>query len=383
MLSRQDKFGYYTVGNLKFYSKLEAIQAEQKFKQPVVWHFNDEVYNNTHWNIEPTESIQELYRQRAQQLRDQYDYLVLWFSGGADSANILSAFIEYDIKLDEVVSWVNYDATGDKDNPLNGEVYNFATKLVEKAQIRQPNLKHRIVDITKPTIDFYAQADTKFDWIYYANAHQSPNSIAKRDIALTIPEWCSMFDSGKRVAFIMGIDKPQIYNIKDQFYFKFTDMPIDGAVALASMQMLDRPWEFNELFYWTPDAPGIVVKQAHLLKRYIKATKLVTGYKEKDYDASRVQTVIDKKIAFMRNDIMHEIIYPWWEPNPWQAKSPSNITSTKDTWFFNIEDSNKSKYAWRIGIEEMWRHIPDQWRTHTQAGMGIKDCSSPLYCIGL
>ena len=94
-----DRFGYYTVGTFKTYSKLMAILEHEKTGVHPQWHFNDEEFSAHDWKQEPQESLVELYRRRAQQIRDRYDYLVLFYSGGADSTNILQTFINNDIKL--------------------------------------------------------------------------------------------------------------------------------------------------------------------------------------------------------------------------------------------------------------------------------------------
>ena len=70
--SYPDKFGYYTVGEKKSYSKLEALG----WGSPK-WHFNDEIFSAIDWTIEPPFDLWELYKQRAKQIREQYDYVVL------------------------------------------------------------------------------------------------------------------------------------------------------------------------------------------------------------------------------------------------------------------------------------------------------------------
>ena len=107
--SRQDKFGYYTVGDFRSYSKFEAASVHEKTSKPLLWNFNRVTYDCYDWTQEPPESLNELYRIRAQQIREKYDYLVLWFSGGADSTNVLDAFLKNNIKLDDVATYVNYE----------------------------------------------------------------------------------------------------------------------------------------------------------------------------------------------------------------------------------------------------------------------------------
>ena len=133
----ENKLGIYRVGDLATYSKLEAIELHVKTGIHPQWDFNDAVFSSYNWTKEPTESILELYRQRAQQLRDQYDYIVLCYSGGADSDNVLRSFVDNDIRIDEVVSMINVNATGDRDSWLNEEIYKTAMPSVSELQAKQ------------------------------------------------------------------------------------------------------------------------------------------------------------------------------------------------------------------------------------------------------
>ena len=126
-----DKLGCYRVGDLKFYSKLQAIEMHTKTGIHPHWDFNEAVFDSYDWTVEPTEPLTEIYRARAQQLRDQYDYIVLMYSGGADSHNVLMSFLNNDIKLDEVASMSNQQATGDKNSWMNTEIFNVAIPTVE------------------------------------------------------------------------------------------------------------------------------------------------------------------------------------------------------------------------------------------------------------
>lgn len=389
MINRQDQYGYYTVGNLTTYSKFEAMLAEEKTNQKLVWNFNDQVYSQYDWTREPEETLEELYRQRAQQIRDQYDYVVLWFSGGADSNNILNTFLDNDIKIDEIVSWSNYNATGDKTNHLNGEIYNHATVLAEAAQARQPGLKYTILDYLQYTLDFYSNDENRMDWIYRMTGHQSPNSVLIQDLKLKTHHWRHMFDAGKRVCFITGIDKPWVTKIHDQYYFRFVDTFVDMGASPGS-QMDDIPWEFNDLFYWSPELPNLVIKQAHIIKRYIAASNLndpTAGFvtdKSLIKAAPRIH-VVGKGTDnwYLTTDRMHDLIYPNWVVNLYQTKSPTLTLSKRDTWFFDIEDSNRAKYYWKAGLTYLWESTPDKWKHDPKNILaGFKYSQSKIYCLG-
>ena len=77
--------GYYEVGNRIFVSQLEALHYASTTKQTVSWNFHNDVYSQYNWSKRPSGTLDELYKLRAQQIRDKYDYVVVHFSGGSDS----------------------------------------------------------------------------------------------------------------------------------------------------------------------------------------------------------------------------------------------------------------------------------------------------------
>jgi hypothetical protein len=355
--SRQDKFGFYQSGGFKTYSRFEAVEESVRSGLRLHWNFNDEIYSCLDWTQEPKESLGELYRQRAQQLRDEYDYLVLWFSGGADSTNILNSFVDNDIKLDEVASYVNYEATKDSYSWLNAEIYHVAAPVVDLARIKQPGLQHTVVDISQSTLDYFLDRSAKFDWIYDVNTHNNPNSCGRDNIKLTVPHWRKLFDSGKKVGFIYGFDKPRLEVIDGKYYFKFRDN-IDGAVN-AECQRSNRSWEFNELFYWTPDMPNIPVKQSHIIKNYLKSAPEASSFCFKDTGEQSDVKLMTGKWKYLKSCVLHTLIYPGWVPVLYQLKAPSLTFSPRDTWFFNLPDSDPAKYAWQAGLKHRWKLIKD------------------------
>ena len=114
------KLGYYTVGDKKFHSKPLALLAATESNQFPEWDFNKQSFAAVDWSLEPVTDIRNLYRLRAQQLRQQYDYIRLEFSGGSDSTTVLYSFVNNGIHIDEVV--FRYPKTGEKnvsDDPFN------------------------------------------------------------------------------------------------------------------------------------------------------------------------------------------------------------------------------------------------------------------------
>ncbi len=112
-----DDLGFYTVGNEKFYNKIPAMFRAQQLKTDMNWNFNDEVFSALDWTVEPTTSIDEFYKIRAQQIREQYDYVILFCSGGADSTNMFYAFVNNGLHIDEVIGSAPMGGLRDWHNP--------------------------------------------------------------------------------------------------------------------------------------------------------------------------------------------------------------------------------------------------------------------------
>ena len=106
------KLGYYLVGNEIYYNKIQALVYASKKNLKLRWFFNEDIFVKYPWYIEPETSLRELYRQRAQQLRDQYDYIRLELSGGSDSTTVAYSFLLNGIHLDEVI--FRYPKQGEK-----------------------------------------------------------------------------------------------------------------------------------------------------------------------------------------------------------------------------------------------------------------------------
>lgn len=379
MIKYPDRLGYYQVGNLKYYSKLEAIEAHQRTGIHPHWNFNEAVFSSYNWIVEPTDSITEIYKSRAQQLRSKYDYIVLMYSGGADSFNVLHTFLSNDIALDEVASFINYNATADKENFLNSEIFNVSIPTITQLKEIYPWLKHKLIDLTQLTIDFFNHDQNKFDWIYKLNAAFNPNAASRESLPLKIKEWRDIIDSGKKFCILWGHDKPRIIHKDNKFLFRFIDI-VDNASTVKSIAG-EQPYS-DELFYWTPDEPRIVIKQSHLIKNYLNSgniDSLPFVSKEKSDLAYKTSNGIN---YWLSNHGVHNIIYPCWDINTFSLGKPTSlILSPRDSWFFNISQQNTFKNNYIIGLEKLWQTIPEYWRNGENVSNGLKSCWSKDYFL--
>lgn len=381
-MSSKDKFGFYKVDDLKFYSRFDAEQVSTKYNKPLTWHFNDEEFSNFDWAVEPTQSLAELYAIRARQIREKYDYVVLWYSGGADSQNILDSFVDNDIPLDEIASYTNYDATKQTDDWLNAEIYNLTVPAVKHIQdTKQPWVKHTIIDISQLAVDFFKNHVNKFDWIYNTNSYLGPNNIARTFMVEQQPSWQKLINQGKRVGFVWGVEKPKIIGVNGNYYIVFMDT-IDHAVPVAQ-QLNDTAGIFHELFYWSPDSKEMLAKQAHVIKNFFKSATVSSPYLTDQILKRSSIAVVEGKIKYLTPEGTNKLIYPTWKPVPFQVKPASLIFTNRDTWFFNMPDTDAAKLHWKNGIMHRWLNTDDSLKNDpTNMSKGFKTLSSKHYNLG-
>ena len=266
------RHGEYCVGELRFLDKYDALVFATQTNQTVTWEFNDAVFSCFDWTVPVPESINELYKRRAQQLRDKYDYVSLFFSGGLDSTNVLHAFIDNDIRLDEIVMYKPRCHVYDPSSSAPG--FNLFSELEFSAL---PHLQKYVEGkgIKVRTIFFEDVLDTLLrNNTYVSQFHKlsvlSASNLARVAMAVTDPDWRSLYDAGKNVAHIQGVDRPVLRKQGAGYTFAFNDtvssFSFEPAEANETSEKL-KAHQHHEWFYWTPDLPKLVVKQAQLTKQ--------------------------------------------------------------------------------------------------------------------
>ena len=332
----QRRLGHYEVGSEIYVNKSQALLAATAKNLPVRWNFNDEVYRSIDWTIPVLTPLSELYRIRAQQLREKYDHLILYFSGGADSTNVLHSFIDNGIFLDEIVmqypkpveSTMNDE---DKDNNNYFSEIKFAAipHLQNMRNRIHPNTKIRIVDQYKDTIDLFSK-DNWFETFPLATMI-TPAGAGRQLSAIKDPELDLLFAKGIRVCQIFGVDKPLVtINDSGDYVAYFVDANATHAVPTGyDLGDLVSKFFFVEFFYWTPDLPEIVIKQAQMIKQAAENSVFI---KEVVKNSTRLH-------AEKLRDVLHPIIY-CHEANEigFQVGKPSSqVYRPMDKWFWAPE----------------------------------------------
>lgn len=373
-----DKRGYYQVGANKFYSKAQAILHLQKTGQSMNFVFNDAEFGTADWKQEPVDSIQEIYRKRAQQLRDKYDHLVLSYSSGSDSSNILHAFINNGIKLDEIFCYGPFKTSQGHNKPLTQDSENNFREidLVALPYLRELSKKHKFKITLYDWTDDVANGFKSADWVWNETQSRLSPSIVARNRLHNARSHLNLVDKGQRVAFIFGIDKPRVILKDGSYYTAFLDLTLNMGVGPGAC-VTGSEWETDEYFYWTPDMPEIVIKQGHMIKNFIEAHSEMRNLV---LDAD--QGAWHEAYSTQYYHLVKTLLYPGFNPGIWQTKKISSLTYTEhDGWFINSHGLEAKKH-WLAGLHDLQQTLDSKWFIQGTVNKGFVGSWSKWYKIG-
>ena len=376
-LENNPKLGYYTVGQTRHYIKPQALIDATKTNQFPEWNFNRDVFDNYNWSEEPAVDLRELYRMRAQQLRDQYDYIRLEVSGGGDSSTAAYSFILNGIHLDEVV--FRYPKTGEKnvtDDPFNTKPENT---LSEWKYAAQPLLQWIATHApkTKITMQDYSQdmlnSNHDESWVFRTKDYFQPGHAFKHT-ADAVDSHKQTLDQGKRVCMLWGVDKPKVCIKDSKWYLYFMDVQANNANPEVGQ------WSnvTNEYFYWTPDLPELLCKQAHIIRKWFDLpsnTYLQHLARWPNYSFAQRTTF---------EHIVKPLLYPDYDPATFQTSKPTNsFYNEMDYWFYtNFQDTHVYR-VWQAGLQHLVNNIDTKYfNKELGKPVGFVSFISPFYYLG-
>lgn len=356
-----EKLGYYTVDNQKFESKIQALIYATKFKKPVRWVFNNRVFDYHNWKLEPAEDLDTLYRRRARELREKYDYLVLCYSGGSDSNNILEAFIQEGLVIDEIVTNFIVDATKPITNQnlqsTKAENHNAEWDLLTSRRMQyiydnMKGVKISNFDMSRPILEHF-KSHQDGSWILKCKEWANPMSTARyniiHDTALR-----KKFDATKSVGVILGVDKPQLTIRDKKLYLYFSDTTANITPMTGHIKTYDN--STVEFFYWSPDSANILCKQAHIMLKYLR--QFEHHQRLWDWTTNLKTSPLYNKARTLRESILRTVIYTTWNQQWFQAeKGTIGWTNVNDRWFFDYFKGTAEYQAWQNGIDYMLQNI--------------------------
>lgn len=339
MIIKEDKwsqFGHYTVGDdpTPVYHLKLALEKRKATGGTVKFIYHDQLFATANTAIEPSQSLLELYCERVRQLREKYDYLVLYYSGGADSHNILKCFEYTDTKLDEIVSFVD-SSYKSKDSKISSEIYRVALPEVIQYQQRYPECKYSLIEIREVQNKLFTDSAFNFDLYQDTSYHLTPFGIMHYYGLYYEDRFHRMRDQGKRVGVIQGIDKVRLKHINGKWSFNFTDW----SSYFGQKHYFRNFPTYDEFFYWTPDLPNLVIKQAHVAAKYMDYLDSISA--DHPYRNNEMVNVVTRKSGAKTNwEYANHIIYPFWKQGTFSTGKTfeSYISNARDNTLTSNQD---------------------------------------------
>ncbi len=304
----------WSVGNKYYSNKLSAVKEASKSKENVDYHFYDEIWAHSK-SFTPSKSLEELYKARAQQLRDRYDFLILNYSAGADSYNILETFVRNKIKLDAIqIKWP-MTATKFHSPSFNTSSFNLLSEWELTILPDIKRISHQYPDIKIFVKDWNTEIDV--------SKLESVNQLISLGDIYRFNTTTKNYNSLTGV--IWGIDKPLIFESNNKFGFFFKD-----SIVSVGQSLDHNP---QELFYWAYDMPELVLTQAYHLASYFKNTKKLAYTLDKDNNIEDIRTASIEVLYPFRRNVFQVSKYLLENKEDWDSwLYSSELKDTTEQW---------------------------------------------------
>ena len=346
------KLGWYEVQGKMYSNKYHALENCPAEQWPQ-WNFHDDAYSKETWSQEPTEDLYELYRQRAMQLRLQYQNVLLYYSGGIDSHAILNVFVENNIPLDGIIVSGSFSLDQDISQGCNQEQMLVAKPYIEHL-VKQGKLKCPVHYLD--TVKFHKNFEDE-NWVYACGQALTPQ-VYSYNFFWQDP-WIQQYLCKGTTCFIRGVDKPRVILQDNKWYVGFLDAHVMSGTPTGMLNK-KQDWDIQEYFYWTPDFTKIVNKQAHVMIDWF----------ENNLSHDECQLLTTKDATFNRgvyNKYADALIYGRYvnqkpgDDKPYFSlgKPFSSNVWHKDFWFFKSKDVLDKEYKiWSAGLQMISKQIP-------------------------
>jgi hypothetical protein len=321
-------FSYYDADGNTYPDRLAALQSNKR----CYWRFPYE--GHIMWEKEPTQTLQTLYKERAQYIRDTYEWVTIAYSGGIDSTNVLESFYYNNIHIDEILVFgaLSQDRANKSDENHNGELYHNVFPTLNQ-MMNLPKTKITIYDYAKelhrlkdlPLIKTYGN-----DWAFHVGGMKSLHNLYWNDVPNIINQ------KDKATAIVFGADKPWVYvdANKNKFYTCASDTALVDYGGLGDERVN---------FYTDPHgtATRIWRKQAHIIKNYARAT----------YDNNFNKPAVFEKLIY---DLKHPLIFT-------APKSRQAMISLRDRFITRYSDTEQYK-MFEEGVVRHLNALPPEVR---------------------
>jgi hypothetical protein len=329
--------GVYVYNGMYYLNKYRALTAAGS--NHIRWDFNDELFSHCDFSKEPKTDIYDLYAQRAWQIREKYDKVILFYSGGVDSTAMLRTFVDNDIPIDAVVIHGIFSQKSKYSEYNVAEQKRVAIPLLEKLQkVKNIKLNIHLLD----NIDVFKSYASQEDWTYTGSVNLQPNTNVFKEYS-TDKFIKDIMSQGSTIG-LRGIDKPRLIFQDNKWYFAF----LDSTGWVTSHWDHDKHsshYLLEEFFFWSPDCLELLAKQAHIIAKELE-------YRFSPEQCEKKFTRDKRFKASEYNNLVEPIVYGKYitqkigekRPYFYLKSGPSTIYMSKNRWFFAAKEEFKKQH---------------------------------------
>jgi len=241
---------YWFANFTRFKNKFLALEEVDNQWHLVNFHYANSDFDKLDWTKDPSQSWHDMIVQRAHQIREEFDYIRLWYSGGSDSQTILDVFLEQKIHLDEICCH------------LVSPIDDFkSSNNVEQNQVALPFLEQIKSSIPKTKITINYLGRQHFNRVFTDNwLYESFDMSMIQDQPDALYRTGVVKEVGNNFCDLQGGDKPVVLKENDAYYCLMVDETF--APRINS--------KYVEEFFTSPNFPELHLKQCHMLVNYLK-----------------------------------------------------------------------------------------------------------------
>lgn len=359
-----------------FLKKHEALEYATVHNHSLRFHFYDKVWETFDKSQLGKHSLTHLYADRARQLRDKYDYLVLHYSGGSDSHNVLHTFLTNNIKLDEVtVRWPKHWIDGKFYNANNQDTsaknapseYNYTIEpTLQYLRQHHPEIKINIVDFTE-NIHSLANENTVRDRIFQMNLSRNVLGSVIQRLDESVDRKMASANVNS-IGHIFGIEKPMLYLQDSSIYFYFSDVSFDSTAMAEGTNV--------EPFYWSGEFPLVAMEQVYQTGLFFKNN---TQYLPLLNTANKSVAQVTADINLQQN-LLKAIVYKHsWDFNKFQVDKPNIDRSDWYSWVHNTPELDKLNKLYDNLMHDITDGIDDKFLINTTKTPLFAPCRTKLF----
>lgn len=233
----------YRVGGQFFYNVYLALREVQRTGQPLEFYCRDATNDQYNWAHEPEASMDDLMAAYAHRLREQYDRLILLWSGGTDSHTIYNIFRRERIRIDEILIKASAHLEQYPDSHVTWMRKNHWDPHTRITRYDQNDTELRGIDCANE------------DWVWKSKGDLLMFGMSTG--AEGVKHLIERNHAGTRWTAIAGYEKPRLVYRQGRWWARHLDSPMRQTMG----------YDHLTLFFLEPT---INIKQNHLVKRAVK-----------------------------------------------------------------------------------------------------------------